>query len=111
MGWVEVVIGGDGWESGIFVRAVGMADLRVEDLVSSRPQPPDNTKENSRRCLCEEDHRENAQGSNTYRLRMGVVERVRCRGVSKSRRFRITLERRRTRLDWDSASPDFVRVP
>lgn len=54
--------GDDGWGSGIFVRAVGIGDLRVEVLMSSRPEPPDNTKKDSRCCLCEEDHRELLRG-------------------------------------------------
>lgn len=33
------------------------------------------------------------------------------RGVSKSRRFRICLERPTHSLAWDAFSPDFVRLP
>lgn len=81
-------MGCDGWESGIFVRVVGMVDFESRKLsVSSRPQPPDNTKNNSRCWVREEDHWEIASGSNTYRLRMGVVERVRVVGCRKVEGF------------------------
>jgi hypothetical protein len=103
--------GDDGWDSGIFVRVAGMVDLRVEDLVSSRPQPPDNTKKNSRCCMCEEDHRENAQGPNTYRLRMGVVERVSVVGCRKVEGFGLPLNA--GALAWIGTLPHLtcVRVP
>ena len=101
----------DDWKSGIFVRAAEMVDLRVDDFSVESFTATRQHEENSRCFLCDEDHREDAQGVEYVPTENGCCRKGEGRGVSKSRRFRMTLERRRTRLVWDSASPDFVRMP
>ncbi len=76
---------------GIFVCAAEMVDLRVDGFGVESFTATRQHKENSRCCLCEEDHREDAQGVEYVPTENGFVERVRVVGCRKVEGFGLPL--------------------
>lgn len=88
------------------MRVAGMVDLRIELFGVESPTTTRQHEREFQMLYVRRESQGECSGVEYVPTENGCCRKGEGRGVSKSRRFRITLERRRTRLDWDSASPD-----